>query len=305
MQLHQPPVTPVVAPAEVTFRNGIQIPNGQPVWSLHDHGGQFGHSVFEGMRIVGGKLLLEKEHTDRLYRSADLDHVRIPMIPKDIYRASLVEAIKTSGYSDAYIRVQISRGPGSLGIDPDTCGEPVYVINVSELKLYPDEVYANGINLAVATKKKIGKDSMNLSEIKCGNYLNNILALMSVKSDEVKDAIMITREGWISEATVANIFWIKGNTLYTPSLETNCLEGTTINRVCELAKRLGYQVERGEYFVEHLLEADEAGLTGTGAGILAIATINEQKIGSGKRGPQVQRLTDTYKETMHEVLTEL
>ena len=270
--------------------------------SILDHCFLYGDGIFEGIRLINKKLLLHKEHMQRLYNSASI--VRIPMIPKEEYEKQLFEAVKSSNLTSGYIRVVVTRGIGDLGINPAKCSNPRLVIIVATLKLYPEELYQKGLKLIIARTRKIPYASLDC-RVKSCNYLNNIMATWEIVDKNSDEAIMTDEDGIVSEATVDNIFGIKGNKFFTSSLDTNCLDGITRNKIIQIAKNQNFEIAEGRFTARDFMLADEAFLTGTGAGIIPVTKIEEHVIGKGIIGEKTKKLRQEYESRIEEFCTEV
>lgn len=268
--------------------------------SVLDHCFLYGDGIFEGVRLINKKILFHKEHMDRLYNSASI--VRIPMVTREEYERQLFAAVKASDLDSGYIRVVVTRGLGDLGINPAKCSNSKLVIIVANLQLYPEELYEKGIKLIIARTKKVPVTSFDC-RVKSCNYINNVMATWELIDRNANEAIMTNEDGIVSEATVDNIFGIKNNTLFTPSLETNCLEGITRNKIIEIAKGQGLEVEEGRFTSRDFMFADEVFLTGTGAGIIPVTKIEHLTIGRGVIGEKTRKLRNEYESRIEEFCT--
>ncbi|MDP3765660.1 MAG: aminotransferase class IV [Nanoarchaeota archaeon] len=268
--------------------------------SVLDHCFLFGDGIFEGIRLINKKILLHKEHMKRLYDSAAV--VRIPMVPQKEYEKQLFAAVKSSNLDSGYIRVVVTRGIGDLGLNPKKCSDSKLVIIVASLKLYPEELYEKGLKIIIAGTKKIPYTSFDCSVKSC-NYINNVMATWEIIDKGADEAIMTDENGIVSEATVDNIFGIKGNTLFTPSLDTNCLAGITRSKIIEIAKGQGMEVLEGRFTPRDFMFADEVFLTGTGAGIIPITKIEYHTIGIGTMGQKSRKLRQEYESRIEEFCT--
>jgi branched-chain amino acid aminotransferase len=259
--------------------------------SVLDHCFLYGDGIFEGIRFIDGKILLYKEHVRRLYFSSEI--VRLKIIPQLEFEKQLFAAIKASNLKSGYVRVIITRGIGALDINPAKCKDSKIIIIVANLKLYPEELYDNGLKVIVSRVNKIPYRSFDC-RVKSCNYLNNIMATWEFIDRGASEAIQTDEQGIVSEATVDNIFGITNGSLFTPSIETNCLEGITREKIIEIAKDIKIQVEEGSYTVRKFLLADEVFLTGTGAGVIPVTQIEHRIIGTGKIGKFTKKLRDEY-----------
>ena len=268
--------------------------------SVLDHCFLYGDGVFEGLRLINKGILFHKEHMNRLYNSAKF--VRIPMIPKKQYERHLFGAVKASNLESGYIRVVVTRGIGDLGVNPAKCTGSKLVIIVTRLELYPEELYENGLKLIAAKTRKTPYASLNC-RIKSCNYLNNIMAKWEAVDRRADESVMADANGIVSEATLDNIFGIKANTLFTPSLETNCLPGITRQKIMEIARKQGMKVVEGAFTFRDFMSAGEVFLTGTGAGIVPVTKIEDKVIGDGKIGPNTKRLRHEYETRIEKFCT--
>lgn len=240
--------------------------------------------------------MLQREHQERLYRSAGV--VRIPMPSISEYEAQLFGAVRASGQKNGYIRIVRTRGIGDLGIDPALCQGPKLIILVSTISLFPERLYEEGIRLVIAKTRKPPREVLNCTDAKHGNYLNNKLAKLEANDAGAHEALMLTIDGYVCEASVENVFFVREGRLYTPSTETNCLRGITRGKIIELATELGLGVTEGLFKPDFLQSAQEVFLTGTGAGILPVSRIDDAVIGTGAIGDCTRRLRQLYEERL-------
>lgn len=268
--------------------------------SVLDHCFLYGDGAFEGIRFLGAGILFHREHTARLYASADV--LRLPMPPPREYEELLFAAVRASAMTEGYVRVVVTRGVGALDINPAKCSESKLVIIVAKFKLYPEEFYEKGLKVIVARTAKIPYRSLDC-RVKSCNYLNNIMATWEFIDRGASEAIQTDERGVVSEATVDNIFGIRGGVLFTPGTDSNCLEGITRARIMRIAAERGFKVEEGQYTPREFMLADEVFLTGTGAGIIPVTQIEHKIIGSGTIGVETRRLRETYESTLHECCT--
>jgi len=268
--------------------------------SVLDHCFLYGDGVFEGIRVIDRGILFHKEHMTRLYKSAKF--VRIPMMPRKEYEKYLFDAVRSSNLDSCYIRIVVTRGIGDLGVNPAKCSGSKLVIIVTSLKLYPENLYENGLKLIVAKTRKTPYASLNCG-IKSCNYLNNVMAKWEAVDRGADEAVMLDNNGGVSEATLDNIFGVKADTLFTPGLETNCLPGITREKIMEIARKQGMKVVEGAFTSNDFMSADEVFLTGTGAGIVPVIKIENKPIGSGKMGPNTKKLRYEYNSRINEFCT--
>ena len=277
--------------------NGKLVDKAQATVSVYDHGLLYGDGVFEGIRVYHGKVFRLKEHIDRLYDSARAIWLEIPMTREDMTRA-VEETVKANEKKDGYIRLVVTRGPGTLGLDPRKCEPQVFII-VDDISLYPRELYENGLEIITAATIRNHPAALN-PRIKSLNYLNNILAKIEAIRGGCLEALMLNPEGKVAECTGDNVFVVKHGTIRTPPLDAGILEGVTRNAVIELARKAGYTV-REEALTRHdVFTADELFLTGTAAEIIPVVKCDGRPIGSGKPGPVTKKLRELFQQLVRE-----
>ena len=260
--------------------------------SVFDHGLLYGDGIFEGIRAYHGKVFKLKEHIDRLYDSAKAILLTIPMTPAEMTRA-VVETCRKNKVSDGYIRLVVTRGVGTLGLNPNRCKRPSVIIIAGKIQLYPPELYARGMDIVTVATTRNLHNAINPA-IKSLNYLNNILAKIEANNAGVEEAIMLNADGYVAECTGDNLFIIKGNQLLTPPLAAGALYGITRATAMDLGRELGLKVSEPNLTRYDLYVADECFLTGTGAEIIPVVKIDGRVIGTGQPGAISKQLIEKY-----------
>ena len=274
------------------YINGKLVPAEQATVSVFDHGLLYGDGVFEGLRSYGGKVFKLDEHVRRLFESALAIRLSVPMSQPEMAKA-IDDTVAANGIKDGYIRAVITRGAGTLGLDPNRCSNPQIIIIADSISLYPQEFYDNGLELI--TSSVIRNHPAALSpRIKSLNYLNNILAKIEGLKAGCVEALMLNHKGEVAECTGDNIFLVKKGKLYTPPLDAGILEGVTRNAVLELASEAGIQSSESAITKHDVYVADECFLTGTAAEIIPVVKVDDRIIGSGKPGPMTKELTEAF-----------
>lgn len=260
--------------------------------SVYDHGLLYGDGVFEGIRSYAGQVFRMKEHVDRLYESARAIHLVIPMTREEMAKA--IEAtLAINNFTDAYIRLVVTRGAGSLGLDPRRTTDPQVIIITDSISLYPEEYYENG--LAIITAGTIRNHPAALSpRIKSLNYLNNIMAKIEGTNAGCLEALMLNHSGYVAECTGDNIFIVKKGVIHTPSIDAGILDGITRQAVIDLATSLGIVVIERTMERHDILTADECFLTGTAAEVIPVTKLDGRPIGDGEVGPVSRKLRVAY-----------
>jgi branched-chain amino acid aminotransferase len=260
--------------------------------SVFDHGLLYGDGVFEGIRAYNGRVFKLKEHIDRLFYSAKAILLDIPMNHAQIMQAT-VDTIRANKLRDCYVRLLVTRGIGTLGLNPRSCKNPSVIIIAGKIQVYPQELYDRGMDIVTVPTVRNLHSAVNPA-IKSLNYLNNILAKIEANNAGVEEAVMLNAEGFVAECTADNLFIIKGGALYTPPLYAGALYGITRGTVMEIAELAGTKVIEKNLTRYDLFCADECFLTGTGAEIMPVIKIDGRSIGTGKPGPQTRKLVAEY-----------
>src|SRR5579862_2157261 len=260
--------------------------------SVFDHGLLYGDGIFEGIRAYNGRVFRLKEHIDRLFYSAKAILLTIPM-SREKLAAAVVESCRKNKIRDGYIRLVVTRGVGTLGLNPNRCKNPSVIVIADKIQVYPAELYARGMDIVTVPTVRNLHSAMNPA-IKSLNYLNNILAKIEANNAGVEEAIMLNAEGFVSECTADNIFIIKNGELFTPPLSAGALYGITRQTVIELARLSGLKVSEPNLTRYDLFNADECFITGTGAEIMPVVKIDGRIIGTGKPGQHTRQLVEKF-----------
>jgi branched-chain amino acid aminotransferase len=262
--------------------------------SVYDHCLLYGDGVFEGIRIYEGKVFRLKEHVDRLYESARCIKLEIPISKEQMVEA-ILSTVKANNKHNGYIRPVVTRGAGSLGIDPRKTTDPQVIIIVDDISLYPPELYENGMEIATVSTIRNHPNALN-PRIKSCNYLNNILAKLEANQAGCLEALMLNHKGEIAECAADNVFLVKRGTLRTPPTDAGILEGITRATIIELAKAASIPVLEMALTRHDVYVADECFLTGTGAEIIPVVKCDARTIGSGKPGPVTRQLRERFQQ---------
>jgi len=260
--------------------------------SVFDHGLLYGDGIFEGIRAYNGRVFKLKEHIDRLFHSAKAILLSIPISHAQMMSA-VVETCRRNQIHDGYIRLLVTRGIGTLGLNPNRCKNPSVIIIADKIQLYPPELYRKGMAIVTVPTVRNLHSALNPA-IKSLNYLNNILAKIEANIAGCEEAIMLNAEGYVSECTGDNVFVVKEDQLLTPPLSAGALYGITRRTVMEMATESGMKVTEPNLTRYDLFNADECFLCGTGAEIVPVVSIDGRVIGNGKPGPVTRRLVTQY-----------
>lgn len=265
--------------------------------SVYDHGLLYGDGIFEGIRCYSGKVFRMEEHLERLYQSARAIMLEIPIAPEKLAE-DIYETLRRNNFVDAYIRLVVTRGAGSLGLDPFKTSDPQVIIITDKIALYPPEYYEKGLELITAATIRNHPAALS-PRIKSLNYLNNIMAKMEGLQAGCVEALMLNHKGELAECTGDNIFLVRQGRLLTPPIDAGILEGITRNAVIELAAQLGIPCDQVPLTRHDVFIADECFLTGTAAEVIPVVKLDKRPIGSGKVGPITLQLSTAFKKLVH------
>lgn len=282
----------------LVYIDGEHYPKLQAKISVYDHGLLYGDGVFEGIRAYSGVVFKLKEHIDRLYRSARVIMLNIPLTKEEMTNAVL-ETLRKNNLRDAYIRLVVTRGFGDLGIDPRKCPKPTVIIITDIIKLHSTEAKEKGIRAMIVWVKRDPVDATS-HEVKSLNYLNSILGKIEANIAGFDEAICLDKNGYISEGVAENLFIVKNGKVITPPTSTGALVGITRDVAMKLAGKLGYTAIESNITPTDLFTADEAFFTGTAAEIVPIVEVNKRTIGGGKPGPITRRLMQEFEKIVRD-----
>lgn len=277
------------------FVGGRLVPKEQAVVSVYDHGLLYGDGVFEGIRVYNHRVFMLDEHISRLYESAKAIRLTIPMSPAEMTQA-VEETVAANQLEngDGYVRLVVTRGAGSLGLDIRRTSNPQVIIIADTISLYPAELYEQGMEIITASTIRNHPAALS-PRIKSLNYLNNIMAKVEGTDQGAPEALMLNHKGDVAECTGDNIFIIKNGTLRTPTRDSGILDGVTRNVVIQLAREAGYVVEEVTLQRHDIYIADECFLTGTAAEVIPVVKLDGRPIGNGVPGPVTRKLLERFK----------
>jgi branched-chain amino acid aminotransferase len=272
--------------------NGKLFDKSEAKVSVYDHGLLYGDGVFEGIRVYSGKVFRLREHIDRLQDSARAIYLEIPLSREQLAEA-VTSTVQANNKRDGYIRLVVTRGAGSLGLDPRKTSDPQVIIIVDDITMYPPELYENGLEIVTAATIRNHPDALS-PRIKSLNYLNNIMAKIEGVRAGCLEALMLNHKGEVAECTGDNVFLIKRGVLRTPPLDAGILSGVTRGAVLELARAAGLPIEELALTRYDVYTADECFLTGTAAEVIPVVKCDGRVIGNGKPGPVTRQLRGRF-----------
>ncbi|HEX3428759.1 MAG TPA: aminotransferase class IV [Candidatus Limnocylindrales bacterium] len=268
--------------------NGAVVPASEPVLTAFDRGFQLGDGIFETLRARGGRATELAEHLARLGRSAAGLAIPLPDDVEATVGGAIDEILLAEGLAepdgDASIRITISRGAfyGRGLLPPDERPTPTIVVQAWPVPATPVSHLEVGLHLVASS---VRRDPENpLSALKTTSRADYVYARVEARAAGADDAVFLTIDGYLSEATSANLFVLRGDELATPSLACAILPGTTRDWILRWASAVGLRPVEGLLTTRDLHEADEAFLSSSVAGILPVTRFADEPIGSGRPG---------------------
>ena len=255
------------------------------------HSLHYGSAVFEGIRFYesedGPAIFRLKEHTARLFFSADTISMRIPFSEDEISSA-IIETVKMNEINTGYIRPLAYFGYGKMGLRPKGAA-----VNLS-IAVWPWDAYlgTNPVRVKTSPYMRIHPKSTSMDAKISGNYVNSTFAGVDAISQGYEEALLLDFEGNVAEGPGENIFIVKNHILYTPP-KGNILAGITRDSLMTIAEDLGYSVEEKQLKVEDIYDADEAFFTGTAAEVTPIASLDDHSM-KYPFGPVTKKLSDIF-----------
>jgi len=280
--------------AQQIYLDGKLVDKAHAVISVYDHGLLYGDGVFEGIRVYSGKVFRHQDHIDRLYESARAIRLEIPLSPAEMHQA-VEETVAANQLVDGYVRLVVTRGAGSLGLDIRRTSHPMIIIIADTISLYPEEMYEKGMEIITASTIRNHPGAVS-PRIKSLNYLNNILAKIEGTDAGCAEALMLNHLGHVAECTGDNLFIVKKGVLLTPPTDAGILEGVTRNVVMELAIEAGVEVQEKTLIRHDIYVADECFLTGSAAEVIPVTKLDGRSIGEGVPGPITRQLRNRFQE---------
>ena len=255
----------------------------------------YGLGVFEGVRAYetpeGTKIFRLNDHTERLFSSAHAVDLEIPYSIDEINKAQ-VEIVKINKLKEAYIRPMCFYGSGSLGLRADDLKVHTIVAAWEWPSYMAPEVFEKGIKVKISSYKRERGNLVSRSKVN-GNYVKSMMALKEALKEGYDEALLLDTENYISEGSGENLFAVKNDELFTPSLDAS-LDGVTRKAIISLAEELGMRVNVKDLSESDITSSDELFFTGTAAEVVPITQVNNLKIGSGRRGKVTEVLQKNY-----------
>ena len=288
------------------WKDGRFVPWRSAGVHVLSHTLHYGVGVFEGVRAYrtpkGTAIFRLRDHTRRLFDSAQIVRMKIPFTPDEIYGAQ-IDVLRVNELDEGYIRPVVYYGSEAMGLRADSLSVHVSVACWPWPDYMDAEARDKGIRVQTSS---LTRHHVNISMCKAkvaGNYVNSILALSEARDGGYDEALLLDNEGYVAEGTGENVFIIRDGEIHTPQL-TSCLPGITRDTILKFAEKLGYKVYERNITRDECYIADEAFFTGTAAEVLPIRELDNRIIGDGIRGPITETLQTMYFEEVRGHRTE-
>ena len=262
---------------------------------LLTHTLHYGLGVFEGVRAYntskGPSIFRLQDHTERLFKSASTVNMKIPFSVENINQAH-IKVIQANNLDEAYIRPMCFYGSEGMGLRADNLNVHTMVAAWEWPSYMDPEAREKGIKVKLSTYKRQVKNPVSNAKVN-GNYVHSIVALTEALEAGFDEALMLDADGYVAEGSGENFFIVKDGKLYSPFLDS-CLDGITRKTIIDLAMELKIPFQEKKITVEDVFDADESFFSGTAAEVVPINSLDNQKIGTGVRGPVTEKLQTTY-----------
>lgn len=281
-----------------TFEHTVVNLNGQLVRpedatiSIFDRGFLYGDSIYEVTRSYDGKILYLDEHIERFFNSANILSLKIEYTHAQI-KAEVEKTFSALKTPNAYLRFMLTRGVGEIGLDISKVYKNNLVIIARVQKPNPETWYKDGVSFIISSVVRNSKDSLD-PMAKSGNYLNSILAYIEAKEKNAYDAIMLNKDGFVTEGTTNNIWMVKSNIIYTAPLSAGILKGITRDAVFEICQKNQIKLIEKEFTADELKSCDECFFTSSIREVVPITKIDDQVIRKGKPGELTLKVLQLY-----------
>ena len=281
------------------WNNGKFVKWDDSLVHLMSHTLNYGTGAFEGVRAYktnnGPAIFRLNDHTDRLFNTAKKIDIDIPF-SKETLNNVQKEIFKKNDLNEGYIRPIVYLGAESLGIRAFDLSVNVAVAAWEWPSYMDPKAKENGISVIKSSHQQYSNPLHSGNKI-IGTYINSTMALHEALKKGADEAVLMDKDGFISEGSGENIFMLKGNKIFTPTTN-HCLNGITRQSVITIASDEGFEVIEKNLTYEDLANSDEAFFTGTAVEITPITSLDMKSIGSGKRGNVTEKLQTIYSDAI-------
>ncbi|MFQ5740524.1 MAG: branched-chain amino acid transaminase [Acidobacteriota bacterium] len=283
--------------AKKIWKNGRLIDWDDATVHVMSHALHYGTSWFEGIRCYhtqrGTAVFRLPEHVQRLFHSCKIYRTEIPFSAQEISHG-IVETIRSNELRQCYVRPLVFRGSGSMGVNP--LDSPVEVmLMVWEWGRYlGEEALEQGVDVCTSSWMRAAPNTFPSMAKAGGNYLSGGLIKMEAVTAGFSEGIALDVNGYVSEGSGENIFFVYQDKIWTPTLGSSVLPGITRDAVKILLRERGYTVLEEQIPREMLYIAEEMFLCGTAAEVTPIRSVDRITVGRGRRGPVTQQLQQDF-----------
>lgn len=274
------------------YVNGSIQPAHEAVVSVLDHGFLYGIGLFETLRVYDGQLFLWEAHYARLSSGLSALRIASPGTSEELAQA-IRQTVDANGLADAYVRLSVTAGAEGVGLVAEGYDRPSLFIFVKPVAPLADPPVPKRLQTLLLARQT----AEGHQRFKSHNYLNNALARQELGAVPDVEGLFLTHDGYVAEGIVSNLFWIKENRLYTPSLDTGILDGVTRQHVFTLAEQMTLSVEQGKYRLEELMSADEVFVTNSVQEIVPVSEIDGQTV-VASYGEYTRKLHRAYRQSV-------
>jgi branched-chain amino acid aminotransferase len=260
--------------------------------SVFDHGFLYGDSIYESFRTYRKRPILFERNFARLEKAACGISLQVPWsaekLRTEVYRT--IDAANNVG--ESLVRIIVTRGEGDLTPDPDSCDRPNILIIALPLHAPADNLYRDGISIIISGLKR----DTHIASIKTGNLIHQVLGAQEASAKNAVEAIFLTPDGYVSDGTRSNIYFVKDDDVLTPASEVGIVAGITRSLVLEVAGEIGIRIREEKFVPTEVQDADEAFITSTTRGILPVTRVDGRQVGDGTVGQVTQRLMNAFRQ---------
>ncbi|MEA3544928.1 MAG: aminotransferase class IV [Thermodesulfobacteriota bacterium] len=283
------------------YLNGKFINSDAAKISVFDQGFLYGDGIFESFRSIGKNLYQFPSHYQRLLQSAAALSYPVTFTQQKL-EAILLELHEHNGLNHAYYRIMITRGEGQIGFNRNLDNNLTCLVIGREFQGFEESCYQEGIELQVAQTRRNAPEAIN-PKIKSISNLNSLLGKLEAKAAGAFEVIMLNNKDHICEGSASNIFWTRGQWVFTPGASTGLLEGvtrSTIMRLCE--EKLNLRVITGEFKLQDLQFSDEVFITSTSLEVIPVVKVDGFTINQGQVGSIARRLREELHRDMGKLI---
>jgi branched-chain amino acid aminotransferase len=280
--------------------NGRLVPRDQAVVSVFDAGFVLGDGVWEGLRVSAGHPAFLEQHLDRLWEGAaaialDIGRSR-DELTAEIYRTLAANDMAGDG---VHVRLMVTRGPKSTPYqDPRMSAGPATLVIIAEHKDPLPATMERGLSLFTVHVRRAQPDTLD-PKLNAHSKLNDITACIQAYTAGADEALMLDPHGFVATCNSTHFFIVRRAEVWT-STGMYCLAGITRSNVLRLCDRHGIPAQERSFSLTEVYSADEAFVTGTFGGVVPVHSVDGRRIGTGRRGPMVERLQQLYRELIRD-----